>query len=760
MRFRGAHKLTSYLMVVSALVTLMATPVATLAMYGVVFALLALSWRSEPEYRTGRFVERFDNVLKLGAIGTLIYAAYLIYRSFPEPDLSPLLDFILYMIVYKLFSRRSNRDYLQLYILSFLIVLGSAWLAQSALFAFGFVMFVVTSIWALILFHLRREIEDNYLIKHNQPSAAQRVTIARVLDSRRVVGRSFFSVTALAAVAVLIGSAIVFTVAPRIGIGFLTGGLRRGNNVVGFSDEVKLGRHGVISDENQVVALRARIARIEEMSDEAARESIVSSLYFRGTVYDVYREGQWVRSYRKQLKTQLSRGAMGRSSLVFTRGPEHEPESHPRLAEMKNTIRQEIQLVGIRQPVAFALDQPVAYEFAPPAVGSFVSIDLEARWSGETALRMMRLLRLGVYAPVPNFAGASYVAYSRDTLSDTPLLLPISRAELPDSLFETYLAVPPSLTPRVRALAITITRKAKTDEEKARAVYAWLRKNKKYTVDLKRDESVPDPLEDFLFVQSAGHCEYFASAAAILLRLVDVPTRYVNGFLGGEWNPLTGHITVRDNRAHSWVEVYDDGKGWTRLDATPPVGRTSNMNRVRQLIDSVELWWGAWVLEYDASRQVQLARRARGTVDFRSGSSRSWKTPSGKQVLMFLLVLAVVATAWRLWRRKGGGATLLRAAEEPRTAARKPYRRALIALARIGIRREPAQTPSELLALACVRVPSLAGPLEKITRLYEYARYAEREPDGPTLEEMMRLVREVEGIVDAERKREQAARAA
>ncbi|MDZ4696008.1 MAG: DUF3488 and transglutaminase-like domain-containing protein, partial [Deltaproteobacteria bacterium] len=637
MRFRGAHKLTSYLMVASALVTLMATPVATLATYGVVFALLALSWQSEPEYRTGRFVERFDNVLKIGAIGTLIYAAYLIYRSFPEPDLSPLLDFILYMIVYKLFSRRSNRDYLQLYILSFLIVLGSAWLAQSALFAFGFVMFVVTSIWALILFHLRREIEDNYLIKHNQPSAAQRVTIARVLDSRRVVGRSFFSVTALAAVAVLMGSATVFTVAPRIGIGFLTGGLRRGNNVVGFSDEVKLGRHGVISDENQVVALRARVARIEEMSDETARENVVSALYFRGTVYDVYRDGQWVRSYRRQLKTQLSRGAMGRSSLVFTRGPEHEPDSHPRLAEMKNTIHQEIQLVGIRQPVAFALDQPVAYEFAPPAVGSFVSIDLEARWSGETALRMMRLLRLGVYAPVPNFAGASYVAYSRDTLSDTPMLPPISRAELPESLFETYLAVPPTLTPRVRELAKTITRKAKTDEEKARAVFFWLRKNKKYTVDLKRDESVPDPLEDFLFVQSAGHCEYFASAAAILLRLVDVPTRYVNGFLGGEWNPLTGYITVRDNRAHSWVEVYYEEKGWTRLDTTPPVGRSGNMSRVRQLIDSVELWWGAWVLEYDASRQVHLARQVRGSVNFRSGSSLSWKTPSGKQVLMFLM---------------------------------------------------------------------------------------------------------------------------
>jgi len=83
----------------------------------------------------------------------------------------------------------------------------------------------------------------------------------------------------------------------------------------------------------------------------------------------------------------------------------------------------------------------------------------------------------------------------------------------------------------VRELALRLTRDKSDAAAKVDAVAKWLQATHSYTTDLKRDTSIPDPLEDFLFHQSAGHCEYFASAAAILLRLGGVPTRYVNGFL-------------------------------------------------------------------------------------------------------------------------------------------------------------------------------------------------------------------------------------
>ena len=137
----------------------------------------------------------------------------------------------------------------------------------------------------------------------------------------------------------------------------------------------------------------------------------------------------------------------------------------------------------------------------------------------------------------------------------------------------------------------------------------WLQATHRYTTDLKRDASIPDPLEDFLFHQSAGHCEYFASAAAMLLRMGGVPTRYVNGFLGGEWNGLRQSITVRDNRAHSWVEAYLGSAGWVRVDATPAASRAAHMTRFRQVLDAVEMFWNRWVIEYSASQQLLLARQ-------------------------------------------------------------------------------------------------------------------------------------------------------
>jgi len=126
----------------------------------------------------------------------------------------------------------------------------------------------------------------------------------------------------------------------------------------------------------------------------------------------------------------------------------------------------------------------------------------------------------------------------------------------------------------------------RTPAAKVQAVVGWLRRTHSYTTNLKRDERIEDPLEDFLFAEKDGHCEYFASAAAILLRAGGVPTRYVNGFLGGEWNDLRQAITVRENRAHSWIEAYLGREGWVRVDATPPLGRDSRMGKLRQLVDA------------------------------------------------------------------------------------------------------------------------------------------------------------------------------
>ena len=95
-----------------------------------------------------------------------------------------------------------------------------------------------------------------------------------------------------------------------------------------------------------------------------------------------------------------------------------------------------------------------------------------------------------------------------------------------------------------------------------------------------------DPVEDFLVNRKSGHCEYFASALALLLRSVNIRSRVVNGFKGGDWNELTETLNVRQKHAHSWVEAYvglrtpDRIPIWITLDPTPAAERKQSIAQV------------------------------------------------------------------------------------------------------------------------------------------------------------------------------------
>jgi transglutaminase-like putative cysteine protease len=643
-----------------------------------------------------------------------------------------------------LFHRRSNRDYLQLYILSVLVVLAGAWLAQTVLFVVGFAIYVVLATWTLILFHLRHEIEDNYLVKHLPESATEKVTAARVLNSRRVVGRSFFIATGLVSLTVLAGAALVFAMVPRIGIGFLSGTVRRRMSFVGFSDEVRLGQHGVLSQDNDVVVLRVVVPRVTALTDEAARDRSIGRLYWRGTVYDTYRppsgqntEAAWLPSraeVTKNIHRRLPTADGGTIHLVSS------PDAPPQHKETKKLLAeldmQFIQVVGLSFPVAFALDRPVAYEMKAPPLGSFVTTDFVDRWSGEVALKPVRLAPSGQYLPLHDFSGGQYIAYSKIGGASVEGGKPAS-ALSPEQM-KPYLDLPASLSPRVGELARQITQGHVLPLAKVGAVTEWLRRTHQYTTDLKRNPDIVDPLEDFLFHQSAGHCEYFATATAILLRAAGIPTRYVNGFLGGEWNDMSKHITIRDNRAHSWAEAYLGPLGWVRVDSTPVASRVSRMGRLRQVFDSVELFWSRWIIQYDASRQLDLAKRLGRQLGMERGRSRPSTrfAPNYRLMLTIGGAVAIAMGLWRLRRRlRRKGALAQKRVPRGGPPVFRLYHKVLDRLSARGWPRRPSETPDEFAARLAEADVAGAEVFLKLTRHYTAARYGDREvPDGALAE--------------------------
>ncbi len=80
-----------------------------------------------------------------------------------------------------------------------------------------------------------------------------------------------------------------------------------------------------------------------------------------------------------------------------------------------------------------------------------------------------------------------------------------------------------------------------------------------------------DPLENFLYEEKRGHCEFFATAAALMARELGVESRVAYGWAGGQYFKESQMFVFRAREAHAWVEVNLKDRGWVVMEPTPPV---------------------------------------------------------------------------------------------------------------------------------------------------------------------------------------------
>ncbi len=158
-----------------------------------------------------------------------------------------------------------------------------------------------------------------------------------------------------------------------------------------------------------------------------------------------------------------------------------------------------------------------------------------------------------------------------------------------------------------------------------------------------------NPLEAFLEQTQAGHCEYFASALALMLRARGVPARVVNGYRLGPWIPEGGYFRVSQNEAHSWVEYWHEGR-WFTVDPTPAgaagaAGEAQGFGPLARWLDAVRYRWERYVVRFsDQDQQSGLAwLQARA-----QGWEWHWRAPSRP----LLGALGLAALAWLLWRTR------------------------------------------------------------------------------------------------------------
>jgi hypothetical protein len=365
---------------------------------------------------------------------------------------------------------------------------------------------------------------------------------------------------------VVLGAGLFFTI-PRVGTGYFTRAAVNPLMLSGFNENVTLGQVGEVKLGTAIVMHAKRLAGTP-----------YAVLKWRGVSLDTFDGTQWYKSDRSR---RWLRGSNGGFPIVQA----------PARGEL---VRYEIMLEPIDPP---ALLGPYRVRGLSGRLAGGIDIDDDD----------------SIYARMGASRRIQYQVVSEIPRIDAPALSP--DAGLAPEKHAAYLQLPEDLDPRVPALALEITKDASTPRDKADRIEAYLKNNFRYTLQLDWDPK-QQPVTTFLVDSKSGHCEYFASAMAILLRAVNVPTRLVNGFLMGEYNPVSDAYVVRQSDAHSWVEVYLPDHGWTEFDPTPPdtEAQTGLLTPVANYIDAARLFWNSYLLTYDTESQMQLFRSAQEGV--------------------------------------------------------------------------------------------------------------------------------------------------
>ncbi|MEK6608169.1 MAG: transglutaminaseTgpA domain-containing protein [Myxococcota bacterium] len=696
MKFSSVHKLTCYLMVLVTVAPIALSGDLSVPALVLFLAAAAASWLVEPA------PERRRTTL-LWTAATVLFTLLLIVDGFRGgPIISDLVYFLLALVVNRLYSRRTSKEYLHLYVLSFLLLVIGTTVSTGLSFVVFFLLYIVLLVWSLIFHHLRREMEENYLLRHADATQSERVEVGRVLSSRRIVGPPFLAGTALASLGVFFAAAVVFFLFPRLGFGLSFGQARTRTVMAGFADTVRLGQHGRIKN-NPDVVMRVPLATAP-----------ASPLRWRGAAFASYVRDEWSQRY------------YGSNRPWDTFGP-------PPRGDGAGRFTYDVFLEPLDSAVIFAADRPVGFELYPSRFGGVPPL-LYLYPDDVVRTRDLRT--------------ATFQYRATSDLAPPPIALLASAGDAPPRGFERYLAVPTDLPPAVAELARTITRGLSGPYAKTRAVRDHLARSYRYTLELSHDESL-DPVYEFLFVRRAGHCEYFASALAILLRTVGVPTRVVNGFYGGVWNDVGKFLAVRQGDAHSWAEVYFDGAGWVAFDATPPAGQivVVKTSWAQMALDTARLAWTRWVIEYDLAKQVDIVKRAArwlggkplppGVEGAREAAKRLLRPLAiGVAALVLMgLGLALARTA----RVRVSARAPARA--RPRDAVTRLYRAMLAALARGGFRKADSQTPGEFARALRAQAHPAAELALRVTRVYYDARFGGVAPEESAMRSLAQDVR-------------------
>lgn len=663
------------------------------------------SWQSRPAMR------------QLSTIGPLsLFIIQAVRLVLGRSMLDVAVEFAAMLQVIRIATRRGAAHDQQIIVLALLHFVAGTVLGGGLSYGLCFLGFLIIAPGALVLSHLRREVEGNYR-QGARDRTGLPVDVPRILRSRRVVGRGFLFATCLMAVPIFLFTAVLFVLFPRVGLSLLLLNHPRSGRMVGFSDKVDLGEVGVLRSDPSI-ALRFDVPDLPE--PRPARLTI----RLRGTAFDSYNGRAWSRT---MVDRHPDRGD-GTDLIILFRQPD------------KTDRRLVIDLEPIDPPVIFLPQRTVALRVRSQQQTVFGD-PLQVHRGPEGELRYGGAEPHGLRYEV-------YVASERDALVEA----------LPAAERGRYLSVPAMLPRRFATLAHEWADPMPTPALKARAIEEHLKKD--FTYDTGSPSGgKPQPLDHFLFESKRGHCEFFSTAMAMMLREVGIPSRNVTGFVGGTYNRFGRYYAVREGDAHSWVEAYiDDQHAWVTFDPTPSAGAqplhqtTGTYVYVRDFIEAISQRWNRYVIGYDLRSQTRLFDdisqrydRLRRQAGVRNDGAL--ETVTRGPVVALVVVIAGVG-AYVVWKRRKRRASDAKKTPEQKLQreleqASNLYRNLELALSLQGLTRPTATPPLQHAEDLKVRQHPLAEEVHALTSIYLDARFGGQSLDEAARKDYERRVRAI-----------------
>ena len=698
-------EISLYLLVVTGFITLAAT--GGLDLPSTAFVAAALLLRGYVIATGSRLLipEAWTTTLTLAYAGFYVIDYLLLSQQF----VSTTVHLVLFLTVVRLFSARRDRDHYFLAIIAFLMVLASAVLTVESTFFFAFTVFMLFAIATFILMEMKRT--------GDQAAALAQETIGR--DRNRRLALSLAGVTPAILFLILMAGTVIFFILPRLSTGYLSAFSRTGSLSTGFSDHVELGSIGEIQQSSSVVM------HIEISGDQHGGYS----QKWRGMTLSRFDGTSWSNPYRPY---PIRPGF----NQLFDLRPRSPYFVSPFAFGAFSQIHYHVLMEPVGINIFFLAPDPLA---------------LRGKYRAVAADRAGAVFNLDTDHPIGIYDGWSL----RDTQAAAAQAEPYTAEELAD-----YLQLP-GLDARIPQLSAQIARPATSDFGKAEAIENYLRTNFSYTLQLPATRQA-DPLSYFLFERKRGHCEYFASAMAVMLRTLKIPSRVVTGFRTDEFNDVTSQYVVRASDAHAWVEAYFPGRGWVGFDPTPASNAAARggWNRLSMYTDAMASFWREWVVNYDVGHQYSLGQQTLQNSQRWLRQTQSWSRARYFNLLgharrlaheislspkhwiagLFtaIMLLLLVSNLRRIGRAYLGVRLSRRPDKAPRMAASLWYEKMLRKLGRNGLRKSSTQTPVEF--AGSIPNERLKQNVLEFTYRYEAARFGNSVEDVRKLPDLYKEV--------------------